>query len=164
MAASYPSSVKVFPTHVNVTDIIDAGHPNTIQEEVVAVESTLGITPSLSTTPSPSGTFNGTATTFATVSARIANVETGVVSDAHTQYIRKAGDTANVIQPTVNTTKGLVIKGAASQSANLLEIQDSSGTVLAYIDASGNFSAVNITGGGGGGTAGFEGNLLLGGM
>jgi hypothetical protein len=34
-------------------------------------------------------------------------------------------------------TKGLVIKGAASQSGNLAEFQNSSGTVLAKIDASG---------------------------
>lgn len=147
MAASYPSSVKVFPTHVNITEIIDAGHPNTIQDEVVAVENTLGVLPSLSTTPSPSGTFNGTSTLFNNVSDRIANVETGIVSDAHTQYIRKAGDTANVIQPALNTTKGLVIKGAASQSANLLELQNNAGVVVAYIDASGNLTANNVTGG-----------------
>jgi hypothetical protein len=147
MAASYPSSVKVFPTHVNVTEVIDAGHPNTIQDEVVAVESTLGVLPSLSTTPSSGGTFNGTSYLFSTVSDRIANVETGVVADTHTQYIRKSGDTANVIQPGSNTTKGLVIKGAASQSANLLELQNNAGTVVAYIDASGNLTANNVTGG-----------------
>lgn len=147
MAASYPSSVKVFPTHVNVTEVIDAGHPNTIQDEVVAVETTLGVLPSLSSTPSSSGTFNGTSTLFNNVSDRITNVETGVVADTHTQYIRKTGDTANVIQPALNTTKGLVIKGAASQSANLLELQNNSGVVVAYIDASGNLTANNVSGG-----------------
>jgi hypothetical protein len=161
MAASYPSSVKVFPTHVNVTEVIDAGHPNTIQDEVVAVETTLGVLPTLSTAPSSSGTFNGTSYLYDTVSARIANVETGVVADTHTQYIRKAGDTDNVVQPALATTKGLVLKGAASQTANLLEIQDSNGNVLAYVDANGNFSAINVTGGAEGG---FVGNFLLGGM
>ena len=147
MAASYPSSVKVFPTHVNVTEVIDAGHPNTIQDEVVAVETTLGVLPSLSSTPSSSGTFNNTSTLFDNVSDRITNVETGVVADTHTQYIRKTGDTANIIQPALATTTGLVIKGAASQSANLLELKNSSNVVVAYIDASGNLTANNVTGG-----------------
>ena len=164
MAASYPSSVKVFPTHVNVTEIIDAGHPNTIQDEVVAVESTLGVLPSLSTTPSSNGTFDGTSYLFSTVSDRIANVETGVVADTHIQYIRKTGDTDNIIEPALATTVGLVIKGASSQTANLLELKDSSGTVVAYIDAAGNLTATNVTGGGGDSSSGFVGNFLLGGL
>ena len=147
MAASYPSSVKVFPTHVNITEVIDAGHPNTIQDEVVAVEATLGVLPSLSSTPNPGDPFNSTSYLFSTVSDRIANIETGVVSDSHTQYIRKAGDTANVIEPALATTTGLVIKGAASQSANLLELKNNSDVVVAYIDASGNLTANNVTGG-----------------
>ena len=163
MAAVYPSSVKVFPTHVNVTEVIDAGHPNTIQDEVVAIESTLGTNPALSTTPDPNDIFIDTSTNLGTVSDRLANVEVGVVSDSHTQYIRKSGDTANVIQPTLATTKGLVIKGAVSQSAHLLEIQNSSGTVVAYIDASGNLTATNVSGGGDS-SSGLVGNLLLGGM
>lgn len=163
MAASYPASVKVFPTHVNVTEVIDAGHPNTIQDEVVAIESALGVLPSLSTTPLPSGTFNGTSYAFNNVSDRLANIETGVVADTHTQYIRKTGDTSNVIQPSASTTKGLVIKGAVSQSANLLELQDSSGNVVAYIDAAGNLTATNVTGGSDS-SSGFVGNFLLGGM
>ena len=61
------------------------------------------------------------------------------------------------------STKGLVLKAAASQSANLLEVQDSSGNVLAYIDPSGNFSAVNVSGGSSA-SAGFVSTLLLGGM
>jgi hypothetical protein len=149
MTASYPSSVKVFPTHVNVTEVIDAGHPNAIQEEVAAIESTLGATPTLSTSPSAGGTFNNSSTTFSTVSARIANVETGVVSDAHTQYIRKAGDNGNVIQPTDPATTGLVVQGAVSQSANLQEWRDSSGNVVAYIDPTGKFTATNVSGGSG---------------
>ncbi|MCY3015710.1 MAG: hypothetical protein NT171_13610, partial [Planctomycetota bacterium] len=39
-------------------------------------------------------------------------------------------------------TKGLIVKGFTSQNANLQEWQNSSGTALAYMDASGNFAAV----------------------
>ena len=63
MAATYPSSVKTFTTHVNVTEIIDAGHPNAIQDEVVAIENTLGVSPSLATAASASGWAN-TATDY----------------------------------------------------------------------------------------------------
>lgn len=135
--ASYPSQVATFPTHVNITEIIDASHPNNIQGEVVAIESTIGVDPTTSTTPSPSGTFNGTSTTFSTLKARIDNIETGVVSDAHTQYIRKTGDTANVITPSAITTKGLIVKATSGQTANLQEWQTSGGTPTTYINASG---------------------------
>jgi hypothetical protein len=40
-------------------------------------------------------------------------------------------------------TKGFIVKGFTSQSANLQEWQSSAGTVLAYMDASGNFFAVS---------------------
>lgn len=137
MAASYPSSVKVFTTKVNTTQVIDASHPNSVQDEVVAIENTLGTSPNVSTTPSPSGSFNGTSTTFGSVSARLANIETGVVSDAHTQYIRKTSDSVNVITTGSSSTKGLIVKGSASQSANLQEWQDSSGTVVTAIGPTG---------------------------
>jgi len=150
--ASYPSSVQVFSTHVNTVEVIDASHPNLIQAEVVAIESTLGSAatgtdPRLSQTVTSASTWSPTATTYTTVAERLNNIEKGVAGDSHSQYIRKAADTSNVIQPTAATTKPIVVKGAASQTANLQEWQNSSGTVLAYIDASGNLTAANVTGG-----------------
>lgn len=140
MAASYPSSVRVFTTKTNITDVIDASHPNFLQEEVVAIESTIGVNPSVSTSPSSSGTFNATSTTFASIAARLANIETGIVSDAHTQYIKKLSDGSNIVVAGSASTKPIVVKGAASQSANLVELQDSSGVVLSYFDSAGVFS------------------------
>jgi hypothetical protein len=139
MAASYPTSIAGFLDKVNVVDIIDASHPNSIQSEVIAIENTLGTEPNRSTTPSPSGTFNGTSNLFSTVGLRLNNLEVGVVSDAHTQYLRKSGDTANVITIGASTTKGLVVKGASSQSANLIEFQNSSAAVLSYVNSAGAF-------------------------
>ena len=46
-----------------------------------------------------------------------------------------AGNTT--LTSTAAATKGLIVKGAVSQSANLLEIQNSAGTIAAYISASG---------------------------
>lgn len=89
MPASYPSSIRVFSTKVNITDIVDASHPNSVQEEVVAIQTTLGVLPATSTTPSASGTFTATSTAYSTLNQRLANIETGIVADTHTQYVKK---------------------------------------------------------------------------
>lgn len=146
MTASYPSSLKTFTTHVNLTETIDSSHVNALQDEVAAVESILGTTPSVSTTPNSGGTFNATSTTFSTLSARIANVETGVVADSHTQYIKKTADTANIITPSAVGNKGLVIKAASGQTANLMEWQSSAGTAVTYIDNTGTLKGLSVTG------------------
>lgn len=130
MTASYPSNIRSFGTpHVNITEIIDAAHPNAIQEEVVAIETAVGTNPALSTTPSPSGTFVATSTAFADVTTRLANIETGIVSDAHTQYTKKStlttkGDiyaatgSAAVTRLGVGTD-GQVLTAASGQSTGL---------------------------------------------
>lgn len=138
MAASYPGSIQVFTSKTNITDVIDASHPNSLQEEVLAIESVLGINPNLSTTPSPVGTFNATSQTFATVNARLANIETGIVADTHTQYLRKAADSQNIIIPTANANIGIVVKAKVGQTANLQEWRPSNtNTPTTYIDSSG---------------------------
>lgn len=144
MAPAYPTGISSFINKVNVVDIIDASHPNTLQDELTATQNTLGTEPNRSTTPSPTGTFNGASNLFSTVGLRLNNIEVGVVSDAHTQYLRKAGDTTNIITVGVATTKGLIIKGAASQSANLQEWQNTGGTVLSSIDSAGNHAATSF--------------------
>lgn len=56
------------------------------------------------------------------------------------------GTTAPVARVHANTgaagTKGIIVRGAAAQTANLQEWQDSASTVLASLDAGGNFTAV----------------------
>ena len=152
MPASYPSSVRVFTTKQNVVDTVDASHPNSLQEEIVAVESTLGLNPGTSTTPNPSDTFNGASNAFATVSARIANVETGVVADSHTQYVRKTADgtQSNKISAGVAANRPLILQGALNQAANLLEFQGSGNEIIAGVTPDGTFTgktlAANIQG------------------
>jgi len=133
MAAVYPGTVREFQNKQNTTDIIDASHPNLLQDEVTAIQTTLGANPQVSTTPS--GTFSATTTDFGTVTSRLANIERGVVGDTHSQYVKVAG--GSTIQPAAGTTVPLVVRGAASQSANLQEWRNSSGALLAYVSASG---------------------------
>ena len=159
MAASYPTSVRSFTTKVNVVDIIEASHPNSLQEEVIALESVIGTSPSLATAATASGWAN-TATDYVTVKARLANIEKGIVADSHTQYVKIAG--GSTITSSANNVIGIIVKGAVSQSANLQEWQNSTGTVVAYLDASGNFNATNVSGGGGADAV--LTNFMLGGM
>ena len=156
MTASYPGSVRTFTPKVNIVDLIQAADPNSLFEEVTAIESVIGTSPSIATAAVASGWAN-TATDYTTISGRIANIEKGIVADTHTQYVKVAGG-STVVTSDAGVT-GLIIKGSVSQSANLQEWQDSTGTVVAYVDASGKFSAVNVSGGGEGG---FTGSLLLG--
>jgi hypothetical protein len=138
MAASYPGSVKVFTSKTNVTDVIDASHPNTLQEEVLAIESVLGVNPNVSTTPSSVGSFSASSQTFSTVGARLANIETGIVADTHTQYLKKSADSQNLITPAANDNIGIIVKAKVGQTANLQEWRPSgSNTPTTYINASG---------------------------
>lgn len=143
MPASYPGAVRPFVNKTNVVDIIDAAHPNSLQEEVVAIESTIGLNPALSTAPLSTNTFSATATQYATLVQRLANIETGIVSDSHTQYVRKTGN--ETIVNGVSSNVALTIRGAASQSANLMEWRNSSNTLLASVSSAGVFSVPSIS-------------------
>ena len=129
MAAVYPGSVRVFTTKVNNIDIIDAAHPNVIQEEVIAVQSILGTNPQISS--GLTGTYTAITTDFGSVSARLDNIEKGITGDTHTQYLKRTGGSS--ILNTTSTNVGLTVQGAVSQTANLQEWKNSSGTVVAAI-------------------------------
>jgi hypothetical protein len=43
MAASYPGTLKSFTTKTNKVDLVDAAHINSLQEEIVAVQTELGV-------------------------------------------------------------------------------------------------------------------------
>lgn len=135
MAASYPTSVRAFTSKVDVIDVIQAADPNSLQEEVVAIESAIGTSPATATAATASGWAN-TATDYVTLTARLANIEKGIVADSHTQYVKNTG--GSTINNSSSSIVGLTVKGASGQTARLQEWQNSSGTVLAYIDASGN--------------------------
>jgi hypothetical protein len=142
MPASYPGTVKVFATHVNITESIDASHPNDLQTEVVAIETTLGLNPALSTSPSPAGVFNPTSAQYATISARLANIEQGLVTDSHSQYLHLVG--GDTITIATSNRIGMAIKSAASQTADPFQIFDSTPTKKVWVDSS---YKLNVAGG-----------------
>lgn len=140
MPASYPLSVRPFTTKVNVVDIVDAADPNSLQEEVVAIETTLGVNPALSTTPVSSNSF-ANSTQFTTLVQRLTNIETGIVADTHTQYIKRTGN--EVITNATASNVAFTVRGATSQSANLQNWRNAGNTVVASVSATGVVSAPN---------------------
>jgi hypothetical protein len=143
MAASYPSAIRSFSIKTNVLDIIDASDPNSLQEEVIAIESSLGINPALSTTPNASSGFTATSTQYSTLAQRLANIENGVIGDSHTQYIKKAG--GEIVTNVTASNVGITVKGAASQSANLQEWKNSANTNVASVSPSGTLTVTSIS-------------------
>ena len=139
MAAVYPSTQKVFTPKTNIQDTVEASHVNTIQEELAAVQSTLGALPQVSTSFSPTG-FDATSRTYDTVAARLNNIEKGITADSHVQYIRKSPSVSsgdNLVSPASASVKGIVVKATSGQTANLTEWQNSSGTVVTSIGPDG---------------------------
>lgn len=77
MAATYPTNIKDFGVaKVNFTTVVLAEHVNDLQDEVVAIQNALGNLPT--TSSGWIGTFDSSTTTWATVKARINNIEYGV--------------------------------------------------------------------------------------
>jgi hypothetical protein len=128
MAAQYPASIKTFTNKVDNTDTVIASDVNLIYDEVTALETTLGAIPATSSTWS--GTFNSTSTTdWATVGARLDNIEYGLKT-AFTNRVNTAG--GSTIGST-STTVGLTI--STSGTGNLLAagntVINSSGNIVA---------------------------------
>jgi hypothetical protein len=110
-----------------LVDTVLADHVNSLQNEVVAIETTLG--PTLSTTDGPlvstwSGTFART-TTWDSLTHRIENIEAGLVNGVTGgPYFNKSGDSINPA-----SVVGLTLK-IASGTSNLLEAYN--GTTLNF--------------------------------
>ena len=134
MTASYPSSVRSYKAVVDLVDTVIADNVNSLQEEIKALETTLG---SATTNQNPlastwTGSFS-TATTWGTVYDRLANIEAGLTSGvANAPYVLTAGGSSI----TTTTNKGLQLKAGVS-SLNLLEAYAYGNTLNFNLDASG---------------------------
>ena len=76
MAVQYPGSVKTFTAKVDFADTVLAEHVNTLQDEVNAIEATLGTY--VKTGSGWIGSFDQVTTNWATLKDRIANIEYGL--------------------------------------------------------------------------------------
>jgi hypothetical protein len=80
MAAYYPSNIKNdFNPHVDFTETVISAHVNDLQNEVTAIETTLGTYPLTSSGWSTTG-FDTSTTTWSTVKDRLNNIEVGIAN------------------------------------------------------------------------------------
>lgn len=136
MASSYPTSIKTWVPKENVTDLVIAEDVNTLYSEVETIERQLGVGGvTISPTWGSSGELNTSTTTWNSLKDRLSNIEAGVVNAASI----KGG---SIVVPATTTRTGLVLRAVASQTSNLLEIQNSSNTVVASFSAAGVFTGV----------------------
>jgi hypothetical protein len=132
VTASYPASVKSFTTKVDFTDTVLAEHVNSLQEEVNSLQANLGTF--IKTGSGWVGGFDVVTTAWNTLKDRLANMEYGI-KDVYDDYVSRSGGSSIVASGAA--IKGLIVKGASSQAANLVEFQTSAGTVVSKVDAAG---------------------------
>lgn len=125
--ASYPGAFPSFTTKTDLVDTIHAEDVDDLQNEVIAIESAVGLNPALSTSPSSMGTFNPVSTLFASLGARLANVETGIVADSHTQYLRNTG--GGVATTSSATVVPLTVQALSGQTADVFDVISPSGAI-----------------------------------
>lgn len=131
--ASYPSAVTSFSTKVDFVDIIFADHVNQLQDEMVATQNTLG-SGILTSSGWTSGTFTQAITNYASVKARLNNIEYGLDKAFNNRVSTDGGST---VLSAATTTVGLKFTARASQTANLTEWRTSSNTLVSYVDKDG---------------------------
>lgn len=123
---TYPSSVKSFGLdRIDGTDVVIASDVNSAYAEIVAIETVIGTNP-LST---GFGGSYSSASTPATVSARISNVEAGL-NTAYTDRVAKSG--GSTISST-GTTVGLTLNTSGTGNlfnANNNTVIDNNGYIL----------------------------------
>lgn len=123
MVASYPGTLRAFQTRLNVTDNVDAAHMNDVQDEIKAIQKTLAINPQNSTAGGGStlGAWSGAARSYASLSDRLANIEAGIVADAHSQYAKADG--ATTFTGTKTFVDPLLLGDAAAATSSALTLR-----------------------------------------
>jgi hypothetical protein len=79
MPVSFPSSIVSFTTKNNTTDVIYAEHINSLQDEVMAIESVLGAAAVRTSTWTGGSSFTQ-STSWTTLADRLNNIENGLMS------------------------------------------------------------------------------------
>lgn len=128
MVARYPTAIKSFTPRVDLSDTVMADDVNTLQEEVNAIETTLGaaITGSAFVT----GVCNISNESFTNVDARLQNIELGLFNGVDgAPYVRTTGN--SVIQST--SVVGLAQKTMGGTS-NLYEAYSEANSLGFKID------------------------------
>lgn len=131
MAANYPTSSVSFSKRTDNSDPVVAADVNVLYDEVTAIATTVGTTPTLST--GWTGSFSTSTTSWSTLRDRIQHAEYGI-STAYTDRVSLTGD--SVVLPAANKV-GLAIKAATSATSNLMEFKNSGNSVVTAVGPNG---------------------------
>lgn len=143
MAAVFPSSVKIFTSKTDLVDTVLADHVNVLQEEVSAVEGTLGTGLLVSTW---TGTYSN-PTTHATLTGRLGNIEAGLKSieaskqDASTAVTLAGSQTLTNKTLTSPTLAGAALSGTLTNGGTI-----SGGTIDAATLTQSGVAVVTVSG------------------
>lgn len=138
--ATYPAAVKSFTNKVDGVDYFYASDLNTAYDEITAVQSAIGVSPSVSVA-STTGTFNaGTSVDYGTVKARLDNMELGVIKGA-ANAVQTTGGSA--IQPSATNVIPLTLKGFAGTTVDLFSVQDSAAVARLKVSSTGATTLTN---------------------
>lgn len=107
----YPNSIAAFTTKVDFVNVVDANDVDSLQNEVTAIETALGVNPAVSPT----------AGTFPSLGARVGSLETGKSPVGHTHVHAtltdlNANDHPQYMLTSVASGPGQVIVGGGTQS------------------------------------------------
>ena len=133
MPASYPSAIKTFTRRRDLLDVILAADVNQVYDEVTEMQTVMGTFITARASGWSSGTFSE-ATSWSTLKARIENIETGLYTAFNNRIQSSGGST---ITPGSTSTVGLVLQAISSQTSDLLQAKNTSGTNVTRIDSSG---------------------------
>jgi hypothetical protein len=144
---AYPNAVASFPSNPRVdgVSIVSAIDVNSLYQEVVAVQSILGINPQTrpAATPWTTTVPLDTVTTYTTIRDRISNVENGL-NIVYNDYVKKSGGTT--IQSSGVGVVGLTLAPIANQTADMFQTVVS-GATLVKITAAGKLWTAGFDGG-----------------
>jgi hypothetical protein len=107
LAATYPANIRTFTARRDFLDTVLADDVDSLQDEITAIETILGRSPHIGTSPNVATGFTS-GTTFSNLVARLANIENGIVGDTHAQYLLKTGGTINGNLTVTGTITGTV--------------------------------------------------------
>jgi hypothetical protein len=147
MTAAYPTIIKEFSRRQDGRDVVVANDVNVVYDEVQEIETQLGVG-GVTISNWASGSSFSTATSNwypnGGLKARLDNIEVGVLRGINGSVATAGGST---ITPSGTSIVGVTIKGASGQTANLLEVKNSSNAVLASVNKDGVLQVVTIRGG-----------------